>query len=104
MPVVLLPDRTSVSLRVLLQAANPFDVDECVGEFTGRHTDFLNAFSRTQMFAVYAEQHVSESEPEPESELGAMTGAGALAEDPASSVATAALGQSSSSDDGDDKL
>ncbi len=51
-----------------MQAANPFDVDECVGQFTGRHAGFLNAFAATQMFAVYAEQHIPELEPEPQPE------------------------------------
>ena len=52
----------------VVQAANPFDVDECVGQFTGRHAGFLNAFAATQMFAVYAEQHIPELEPEPQPE------------------------------------
>ena len=77
---------------MVTQVANPFDVDECVGEFTGRHADFLNAFSRTQMFAVYAEQHsMPEPEPEPEPE-------------PAVTAFGTADRRTSSSDDGEDKL
>jgi hypothetical protein len=91
-----------VSYTWLPQATNPFDVDECVGEFTGRHADFLNAFSRTQMFAVYAEQHMSESEPEPEPDM--VAGVGAPVAEPSERRGNAGLGGTSSSDDGEDKI
>ena len=86
----------------LSQASNPFDVDECVGEFTGRHAEFLNAFSRTQMFAVYAGQHMSESAPEPEREMTAEVGV--PAGEPDTRAVAAELGGTSSSDDGEDKI
>ena len=84
----------------LPQATNPFDVDECVGEFTGRHADFLNAFSRTQMFAVYAGQHMSELEPEPE----ALGGIGAPTGETGSRTESTTLRTTSSSDDGEDEI
>lgn len=80
---------------------DPFDVDECVGQFTGRHADFLNAFSKTQMFAVYAEQHTM-SAPEPEPEV--LAGVGAPHGESGRQSDAAELGESSSSDDGEDKI
>ena len=102
------PDHLLHSSTCLPQASNPFDVDECVGEFTGRHAEFLNAFSRTQMFAVYAEQHMSESAPapapEPEPERETTAEVGVPAREPDARAGAATLGGTSSSDDGEDKI